>query len=201
MSVFQAVTPPIVAVTAVLMGGERAAAGVAAVGAPPSGWCWSGWPAATAPARWCRSACCSSIAASAWYAGYLLAGERIVKNVRPLVLGCLIATGGAVGFSLGSLALGELRFDFGNRAWLWFALSALVSTVFAVTAVMAGMDRLGPSAGGLLTTFETPATILYAALVFGERLSLLQWVGAMLVLAAVVTVQLPSRRAATVSAG
>ena len=44
-----------------------------------------------------------------------------------------------------------------------------------------------------------PATILYAALVFGERLSPWQWVGALLVLVAVVTVQLPSRRAATVS--
>jgi drug/metabolite transporter (DMT)-like permease len=71
--------------------------------------------------------------------------------------------------------------------------------VFAVTAVMAGIGRLGPSVGGLLTTFETPSTILYAALVFGEQLSPLQWVGAMLVLVAVVTVQLPSRRAATVS--
>ena len=47
-----------------------------------------------------------AIASSAWYAGYLLAGERIVKNVQPLVLGCLIATGGAIGFSRGSLALG-----------------------------------------------------------------------------------------------
>jgi drug/metabolite transporter (DMT)-like permease len=115
------------------------------------------------------------------------------------VLGCLIATGGAIGFSAGSLALGQLQFDFGSQAWLWFAMSALLSTVFAVTAVMAGIDRLGPSVGGLLTTFETPATILYAALVFGEQLSPWQWVGAMLVLVAVVTVQLPSRRAATVS--
>ena len=123
-----------------------------------------------------------AIASSAWYAGYLLAGERIVKNVRPLVLGCLIATGGAIGFSAGSLALGQLQFEFGSRAWLWFALSALLSTVFAVTAVMAGMDRVGPSVAGLLTSFETPATIVYATIVFGETLSPWQWVGAALVL-------------------
>ena len=43
--------------------------------------------------------------------------------------------------------------------------------MFAVTAVMAGMDRLGPSLAGLLTTFETPATIVYATIVFGETLS------------------------------
>ena len=200
-SVFQAVTPPIVAVTAVLLGRERASPRVfAAIGIASVGMVLVGLAGGDGAGKVVPLGVVLSIAASAWYAGYLLAGERIVKNIQPLVLGCLIATGGAVGFSLGSLALGELQFDFGSRAWLWFALSALVSTVFAVTAVMAGMDRLGPSAGGLLTTFETPATILYAALVFGERLSLLQWVGAMLVLAAVVTVQLPSRRTATVSA-
>ncbi|MDX6377177.1 MAG: hypothetical protein QOE98_1480, partial [Gaiellaceae bacterium] len=127
--------------------------------------------------------------------------ERIVKNVEPLVLGCLIATGGAIGFSAGSLAIGQIQFEFGSRAWLWFALSALISTVFAVTAVMAGMDRVGPSLAGLLTTFETPSTIVYATIVFGETLSPFQWLGAGLVLAAVVAVQLPNRRAATVSAG
>jgi|tagenome__1003787_1003787.scaffolds.fasta_scaffold20756754_2 drug/metabolite transporter (DMT)-like permease len=198
-SVFQAVTPPIVAITAVLAGRERArprvfaAIGVAGVGMVLVGLAGDG------SGKVVPLGVLLAIGSSAWYAGYLLAGERIVKNVEPLVLGCLIATGGAVGFSAGSLALGQLRFEFGSEAWLWFALSALLSTVFAVTAVMAGIGRLGPSVGGLLTTFETPATILYAALVFGERLSPLQWVGAMLVLLAVVTVQLPSRRAATVS--
>ena len=124
-----------------------------------------------------------------------------MKNVQPLVLGCLIATGGAIGFTAGSLAIGQFQFEFGSRAWLWFALSALISTVFAVTAVMAGIDRLGPSLGGLLTTFETPSTIIYATIVFGESLSVGQWIGAALVLVAVVAVQLPSLRTATVSAG
>ena len=142
-----------------------------------------------------------AIASSAWYAGYLLAGERIVKNVQPLVLGCLIATGGAIGFTAGSLAIGQLQFEFGSRAWLWFALSALISTVFAVTAVMAGMDRLGPSAGRAADHVRDAGDDRLRHDRFGESLSVGQWMGAALVLAAVVAVQLPSRRTATVSAG
>jgi drug/metabolite transporter (DMT)-like permease len=201
-SVFQAVTPPIVAVTAVLLGRERARARVfVAIGIAGVGMVLVGLSGGDASGHVVPLGAVLSIASSAWYAGYLLAGERVVKNVEPLVLGCLIATGGAIGFSAGSLAIGQLQFDFGAKAWLWFALSALVSTVFAVTAVMAGMNRLGPSIAGLLTTFETPSTIVYATIVFGERLSPLQWLGAAFVLAAVVAVQLPSRRTATVSAG
>jgi drug/metabolite transporter (DMT)-like permease len=201
-SVFQAVTPPIVAIAAVLLGRERARARVfVAIGIAGVGMVLVGLTGGEESGHVVPLGALLAIASSAWYAGYLLAGERIVKSVEPLVLGCLIATGGAIGFSAGSLAIGQIQFEFGSRAWLWFALSALISTVFAVTAVMAGMDRVGPSLAGLLTTFETPSTIVYATIVFGETLSPFQWLGAGLVLAAVVAVQLPNRRAATVSAG
>lgn len=201
-SVFQAVTPPIVAIGAVLLGRERARARIfVAIGIAGVGMVLVGLTGGDSSGHVVPLGALLAIASSAWYAGYLLAGERIVKSVEPLVLGCLIATGGAIGFTAGSLAIGQLQFDFGTRAWLWFALSALISTVFAVTAVMAGMHRIGPSIAGLLTTFETPSTILYATIVFGETLSPFQWLGAGLILAAVVAVQLPSRRAATVSAG
>jgi drug/metabolite transporter (DMT)-like permease len=201
-SVFQAVTPPIVAVAAVLLGREKARPRVfVAIGIAGIGMVLVGLTGGDSSGHVVPLGALLAIASSAWYAGYLLAGERIVKNVQPLVLGCLIATGGAIGFTAGSLAIGQLQFEFGSRAWLWFALSALISTVFAVTAVMAGMDRLGPSLAGLLTTFETPSTIVYATIVFGESLSVGQWIGAALVLAAVVAVQLPSLRTATVSAG
>ena len=201
-SVFQAVTPPIVAVAAVLLGRERASARVfVAIGIAGVGMVLVGLTGGDSSGHVVPLGALLAIASSAWYAGYLLAGERIVKNIKPLVLGCLIATGGAIGFTAGSLALGQLQFEFGSRAWLWFALSALLSTVFAVTAIMAGMHRIGPSVAGLLTTFETPATIVYATIVFGETLSAWQWVGAALVLGAVVAVQLPGRRAATVPAG
>ena len=117
------------------------------------------------------------------------------------MLGCLIATAVRSGSARRALALGQLQFEFGSQAWLWFALSACSAPVFAVTAMMAGMDRVGPSVAGLLTSFETPATIIYATIIFGETLSPWQWVGAALVLGAVVAVQLPGRRAATVPAG
>jgi drug/metabolite transporter (DMT)-like permease len=137
-------------------------------------------------------ACLSSV----WYSGYLLAGDRIVSRLDALNLSTLIATGGAIGFLVGSAAVGQLRFEFEPQAWLWFVCSAVVATVVSVTALMAGMRRVGPSLTGVLTTFEPVATILYAFVIFGERFTLLQWAGALAVLAAVVYVQLPERKLA-----
>jgi drug/metabolite transporter (DMT)-like permease len=200
-SVFQSVTPAIVAVAAVLAGRERprlrifGAIAVAAVGTAMVGLGGGEGVGHVVPLG-----VALSIASSVWYAGYLLAGERIVAGIDPLVLGCLIATGGGIGFAVGSAALGELHFDFAPSAWIFLIASALASTVFAVTAIMAGMKRVGPSLAGLLQSFETVATITYAYLIFGERLTPLQLAGAAAVLLAVVAVQLPGRRRATVSA-
>ena len=99
-SVFQAVTPPIVAVAAVLLGREKASARVfVAIGIAGIGMVLVGLTGGDSSGHVVPLGALLSIASSAWYAGYLLAGERIVKNVRPLVLGCLIATGGAIGFT------------------------------------------------------------------------------------------------------
>ena len=74
-------------------------------------------------------------------------------------------------------------------------LIALVSTVVAVSAFFAGLRRVGPSEAAILSTFEPPVTVALAFAVLGERLSVVQLAGGALVLAAVVLLQLPGRRA------
>jgi drug/metabolite transporter (DMT)-like permease len=193
-SVFQAVTPAIVAVAAVVIGRERpqfrifaavlvAVAGTAMVALFSTSSVGTVVPLGVALA----------VAASIWYSGYLLVGDRVVGSTDPLRLGCLIATGGGIGFLVGTSVIGQLRFDFQPIGWVYLAASAVVATVISVTAVMAGMKRIGPSLTGILTTFEPVATIVYAFIIFNERFTPLQAVGAGLVISAVIVVQLPSR--------
>jgi drug/metabolite transporter (DMT)-like permease len=194
-SVFQAITPAVVAIGAIATGRERPHplifAGIAGAGI---GIALVSLGGGAGGVRVVPIGIALSIASAVWYAGYLLAGDRVVSTMSPTVLGCLVATGGAVGFTVGSLALGQLRFHLEPLAALWIALSAVLSTVFAVTAVMAGMKRVGPSLTGLLSTAETVATIAYAFAVFGERLAAPQVVGALVVLVAITAVQLAERR-------
>ncbi len=193
-SVFQAITPAIVAVVAVLIGRERAhrrtfvAIAVAMIGTALVALFGTDQIGTVVPLG-----VALAIGSAVWYSGYVLIGDRVVGTIDPVRLGCLIATGGGIGFLIGSAAVGQLAFDFDRIGWLWLAGSALVSTTIAVTAMMAGMKRIGPSLTGLLTSFETVATIVYAFVIFDERLTPMQIVGTCLVLGAVILVQLPSR--------
>ena len=73
---------------------------------------------------------------------------------------------------------------------------ALVSTVLAIFTFFAGLERVGPSAASILSTFEPVVTIVLAYLVLSERLSALQLAGAALVLAAAILLAAPAREPA-----
>jgi len=137
-----------------------------------------------------------AIGASLTYTTYILVSDGIVGDVDPFALALLVLTGATVSFSVAGLATGSIDFALPAEAWLWLVLIALVSTVVAVSAFFAGLRRVGPSEAAILSTFEPPVTVALAFAVLGERLSVVQLAGGALVLAAVVLLQLPARRAA-----
>jgi len=137
-----------------------------------------------------------AIGASVTYTTYILVSDGIVGDVDPFALALLVLTGATVSFSVAGLATGSIDFALPAEAWLWLVLIALVSTVVAVSAFFAGLRRVGPSEAAILSTFEPPVTVALAFVVLGERLSVVQLAGGALVLAAVVLLQLPARRAA-----
>ena len=57
------------------------------------------------------------------------------------------------------------------RAGRWLGAIALVSTVGAVLAFFAGLERVGPSAASILSTLEPVVTVGLAAAAFGESLT------------------------------
>jgi len=136
-----------------------------------------------------------AIGASLTYTTYILVSDGIVGAVDPFALALLVLTGATVSFSVAGLATGSIDFALPAEAWLWLVLIALVSTVVAVSAFFAGLRRVGPSEAAILSTFEPPVTVALAFAVLGEQLSVVQLAGGALVLAAVVLLQLPGRRA------
>jgi drug/metabolite transporter (DMT)-like permease len=72
-------------------------------------------------------------------------------------------------------------------AWLALLGVALIGTVVAVTAFFAALALLGPSDTAIASTVEPVVSVGLAALVLGERLSPVQLLGGLAVLAAVGT--------------
>ena len=137
-----------------------------------------------------------ALGASLTYTTYILVSDSVIGEVDPFALAFLVLTGASASFALGGLATGSLDLALTGEAWLWLVLIALISTVVAVSAFFAGLRRVGPSEAAILSTFEPPVTVVLAFLILGERLTVPQLAGGALVLAAVVMLQLPARRAA-----
>lgn len=75
------------------------------------------------------------------------------------------------------------------QVWLLIGAIVLFPTFLAVVLYLRGIQHLGPSQASILSTFEPIFTILMAAAVLGERLTLVQWAGAALVVVGVVAAE------------
>ncbi len=124
------------------------------------------------------------LAAAGIYALYIIAGTRITAGVPPLVAATYIISAAALVYLGAGVAGGTLRG--GITATGWFALVgvALVSTVLAIGAFVAGLARLGPARASILSTGEPVFTLVLAALVLGESIHPTQLLGGALILGA-----------------
>lgn len=117
------------------------------------------------------------------YSIYITMGRRVVVAVSPLVTSAYISTFAALSFLLFGLANRSLNFGFSWATWGVIAGVVIFSTILAMTAFFAGMERIGATRASILSTVEPVVTIGCSALLLGERLSWLQGVGSLLVLA------------------
>ena len=132
----------------------------------------------------------AGVMTGAWYAVYILAGDRLVRDRDPVWTSAGVVAGSAVVFSglVGMEAFtGSARFgNLGGRAWVAIAGLALFSTVLPFSTLYAGMKRVGAVRASLLSTLELAFTVILAFLFSGEKLTFWQTFGAALVLISVV---------------
>ena len=133
-----------------------------------------------------------ALGAAIGYAAYVLVSDRLLGTTEPLVLAAMLCAGAAVAFTLGGAASGSLEAPNVSTLAVIGAI-ALVATVLPIAAFLGGVRRIGASRATILGTVEPPVTIALSALVFGERLGPVQLLGAALVFAGVVILQLRRR--------
>jgi drug/metabolite transporter (DMT)-like permease len=130
-----------------------------------------------------------ALASPVVYTGYILVGERVMGSVPALAASAVIMVGAAIGFSSIALVTNELTLPRGLGGWAVVVALALLPTMLAITLFLAGLPRVGASRAALLSTWEPVVTVMLAAVVLGDRLSVVQVLGGLLVLLAVVVVQ------------
>jgi drug/metabolite transporter (DMT)-like permease len=125
------------------------------------------------------------LGAAAVYAVYILAGERVVPAIHPVLLAALVATGATASFTVAGLVRGGLPSPRTADGWTAVAVIAAVATVVPMAALFAGIERVGAPTASIVSTFEPVVTVVLAGLVLGETLTLVEATGAACVIAAV----------------
>jgi drug/metabolite transporter (DMT)-like permease len=124
------------------------------------------------------------------YSAYIIIGNRLLKNVSPLVTTAYITLSASLAFFLVGFITGELRLQLSTQVWTVLLVIALIPTVSAILTFFAGMARVGPSKASIISTLEPVATVLLSAWLLGERFTLMQLAGGILILIGIILIQL-----------
>jgi drug/metabolite transporter (DMT)-like permease len=131
------------------------------------------------------------LASAAWYAVYIVTSDRFVHTVGPWVSTTWITFGAGGSFLLMGLFTRALDFKLSMDAAMILLAIVLFSTIMALGTFLAGMRKVGPTTASLLSTLEPVFTVVLALLLLEEQLSIIQLLGGILVLAAVILLTLP----------
>lgn len=120
------------------------------------------------------------------YTAYILLGAKLQKGVPALVASAWIM--GSAGLMYLALALLTHRWEpaLALRAWKPLLGLAVVGTLLPIPMLLAGMARIGAARASVVSTLEPLAACLFGALFLREILLPWQWVGAALILGAVI---------------
>jgi len=123
------------------------------------------------------------IAAALIYSIYILAGSRITPQAGSIPSSTIVMISAAIVYS-GIVSVQGPAFPVTPLGWAAIVAIALISTVLAIVAFFAGLERIGPSRASTISTFEPAVSVVLAALVLGESFNAFQVVGGCLILVA-----------------
>jgi drug/metabolite transporter (DMT)-like permease len=124
------------------------------------------------------------------YTGYLIAVQRARGSLKPIPLLFLSSAFGAVMLLPVAIVFGEQVIP---HDWTYVLLLALGSQVIGQGLLVYGIGHVPPLIVGLTLLTQPAISAFVGWTAYGERLSPLDWVGAIAIAAALVLVRLPQR--------
>lgn len=123
-----------------------------------------------------------TVAASVVYAGYVVIGSRVLSRAHPLLASTIVIVSAAVLLWVGSLFAWEVQFPDRTGGWLAVLGLGLLCTAFPTVALFGGLRLVGASWGAITSTAEPVVAVFLAYIVYSERLTTVQIMGAALIL-------------------
>jgi drug/metabolite transporter (DMT)-like permease len=132
-----------------------------------------------------------------FYSGYVLLGSRATIGVPPLNASAWIIT-----FASGLLVVvgtfgvfgDSFTYSIAARGWMAILGLAIFSTVISISTFLAGMARIDVFRASIISTIEPVVSVILAALLLAERLTLQQTIGGMVIIMSAITLQVITHR-------
>lgn len=127
-----------------------------------------------------------SVVCGLLYAGSIVCGRFVARRAHSVQINAIsFLSNGTMLFFIGILTTG-IKTAYPVQGWLLLLYLGLIPTVLGYGLFMAGMKTTQATIAGIITLLEPVTAAVLAAILFGERLTLLGIFGALLLLGAIV---------------
>lgn len=137
------------------------------------------------------------LGAAVAYATYITISRAVLETVDPLVLTAHVMPAAALSFVVAGTATGEFAVWPGRSAWPILVGVAVLATAIPMFTFFAGIERIGASRAGVVSTVEPLVTVALGVALFAEPVTTTTAVGGGLILVAVVVLQRESGSSST----
>ena len=129
------------------------------------------------------------------YTVYLPTLESAQSGIPAMLSAFLLVVGAGTAFTIVAVLTGNFQVPAAADLWANLLLLSLVATVIAFSALLRGLDVLGPVRTAIIATVEPFFTAVLGALVLSDRVTVTTLIGGALIAAAVILIQWSSTRA------
>lgn len=133
------------------------------------------------------------------YSTYILIGDRVTKQLPPMITSAYIALFSSISFFFLGSFTDSLSFEFDRPGWVMIGGVAFFCSVVAMSTFFAGMNLIGPTKASILSMLEPVCTFALSTVLFQEEMSALQLLGGFLVLSGAIFVVLAREKTVEVS--
>lgn len=113
----------------------------------------------------------SALGAATIYSCYIIIGNRLLKNLDPLVTSFWVCVTAGLAFLLYGLAAGELVYRMSAQGWLSIIGVTIFPTLIGVLGFFAGLRLIGATNASIISMLEPLITVLLSAVLLGERIT------------------------------
>jgi len=123
-------------------------------------------------------------------ASYLILSEKLFKNTNNKLFATNLVMTGAMIVGLSMIPILGISMPDSLMDWVLLLSLGIFGTALPIYAMNLGLQLLGAARGSVVITLHPVLTVLFSTIFLGEILSLQQWLGGALVIAAIVILQM-----------